>query len=72
MHSTTGNRRETWGITLARPARSATWHQGLSLPSASAIAAEYEVSARTVHGAVRVLVDEGLLTTEAGYGTLLA
>ena len=51
---------------------SGEFQRGVSLPSASAMAGEYEVSARTIHRAVRLLVDEGLLVTEAGYGTFLA
>jgi len=44
----------------------------VALPSADALAADYSVSRRTAHRAVRVLVDEGLLIVRANYGTFLA
>jgi DNA-binding GntR family transcriptional regulator len=44
----------------------------LAVPSADALAAEYGVSRRTAHRAVRVLVDEGLLVVVPNYGTFLA
>lgn len=44
----------------------------VALPSADALAADYSVSRRTAHRAVRVLVDEGLLVVRANYGTFLA
>jgi DNA-binding GntR family transcriptional regulator len=44
----------------------------VALPSAGALAAEYGVSARTAHRAVRLLVDDGLLVVVPNYGTFLA
>jgi GntR family transcriptional regulator len=44
----------------------------VSLPGADALADQYEVSRRTAHRAVRILVDEGLLVVIPSYGTFLA
>jgi GntR family transcriptional regulator len=44
----------------------------VALPSATALAAEYDVSPRTAHRAVRILVDQGVLMVVPNYGTFLA
>ena len=48
------------------------WLPGEALPSAAALAQEYETSSSTVGRAVRVLIDEGRLTSVKGWGVFAA
>ncbi len=48
------------------------WLPGEALPSAAALAQEYETSSSTVGRAVRVLIDEGRLTSVKGWGVFVA
>ncbi|WP_293855008.1 GntR family transcriptional regulator [uncultured Alsobacter sp.] len=47
------------------------WQVGDQLPSVAALAAEHGVAIVTVRQAIRILVEEGLLTSGRGIGTLL-
>jgi GntR family transcriptional regulator len=42
------------------------------LPSIVALAAEHRVTTNTVQKALRILKDEGLVTSVPGYGTFVA
>jgi DNA-binding GntR family transcriptional regulator len=48
------------------------WLPGEALPSISALAGEYRVSRSTVARAVKVLADEGRVTTIRSWGTFVA
>jgi len=48
------------------------FERGVALPSAAEFGRQYNVSQRTAHRAVRVLVDDGLLVVSPNYGTFLA
>lgn len=48
------------------------WLPGEALPSVSALSAEYNVSTSTAGRAIRVLADEGKVTTVKGWGTFVA
>jgi GntR family transcriptional regulator len=45
---------------------------GTMLPSIVALAAEHRVTTNTVQKALRILKDEGLVTSVPGYGTFVA
>ena len=48
------------------------WLPGEALPGVNSLAAEYGVGKSTVARAVKLLVDEGLLTTVQGWGTFVS
>jgi DNA-binding GntR family transcriptional regulator len=48
------------------------WEPGGQLPSATVLAREYETSTSTVGRAVKVLADEGKVTTVQGWGVFVA
>ena len=48
------------------------WLPGEALPPAAVLAAEYRTSSSTVGRAVRVLIDEGRLTSVKGWGVFVA
>jgi GntR family transcriptional regulator len=48
------------------------WLPGEALPSVSELAEAYGVSTSTAGRAIRVLADEGKLTTVKGWGTFVA
>jgi DNA-binding GntR family transcriptional regulator len=48
------------------------WLPGEALPSAAALAEAYGTSSSTVGRAVRVLIDEGKLTSVKGWGVFVA
>jgi DNA-binding GntR family transcriptional regulator len=48
------------------------WLPGEALPSVTAISAEYKVSTSTAGRAIRVLADEGRVTTVQGWGSFVA
>jgi DNA-binding GntR family transcriptional regulator len=48
------------------------WLPGEALPSVSALSVEYGVSTSTAGRAIRVLADEGKVTTVKGWGTFVA
>jgi GntR family transcriptional regulator len=48
------------------------WLPGEALPSVTELAEAYDVSSSTAGRAIRVLVDEGRLTTVKGWGTFAA
>jgi len=52
--------------------RSGELAPGAALPPITALAAEYETSTNTVQKALRILKQEGLVTSVAGYGTFVA
>ena len=45
---------------------------GAALPTIVALAAEHAVTTNTVQKALRILKDEGLVTSVPGYGTVVA
>jgi GntR family transcriptional regulator len=45
---------------------------GAALPSIVALATEHQVATNTVQKALRILKDEGLIVSVAGYGTFVA
>jgi GntR family transcriptional regulator len=47
------------------------WLPGEALPSATALSAEYDVSTSTAGRAIRVLADEGKVTTVKGWGVFV-
>jgi GntR family transcriptional regulator len=48
------------------------WLPGEALPSVTAISAEYKVSTSTAGRAIRVLANEGRVTTVQGWGSFVA
>jgi GntR family transcriptional regulator len=48
------------------------WLPGEALPSVAALSAEYEVSTSTAGRAIRVLADEGRVTTVQGWGSFVS
>ena len=48
------------------------WLPGEVLPSATALSAEYDVSTPTAGRAIRVLADEGKVTTVKGWGVFVS
>src|SRR5579862_2717079 len=57
---------------VAAKIESGAWAEGRRLPSETDLAREFGAARMTVHGALRALSEEGLLTRRPGAGTHVA